>query len=263
MIVWGGNVSGVGTDLNTGGRYVPTTDLWLPTAVEVTTPAARRDHAAVWTGNEMIVWGGQTDNTSFPVTGGRYDPAADHWSLTQPNDRASGIGTAVWTGSEMIAWNGWSGGRYCACASTFFYRDADGDGTGDARMALQACSPPAGYLAFAGDCDDADPGVWRTPGEAHDFMFTDDTTCTWSAPPDPGALILTYDLLRSANAADFVGSATCVTSDVAGLTATDPTSPSSGSSFFYLVRAENDCPNGMGALGTSSGGMPRTGRLCP
>ena len=37
-------------------------------------------HTAVWTGNEMIVWGG-VDETSACVTndGGRYDPSADSW----------------------------------------------------------------------------------------------------------------------------------------------------------------------------------------
>ena len=53
MIVWGGQNLGYS---NTGGRYNPTSNSWT------TTPAkrqlARRYHAAVWTGSEMIVWGG-------------------------------------------------------------------------------------------------------------------------------------------------------------------------------------------------------------
>ncbi|MFT3772446.1 MAG: MopE-related protein [Minicystis sp.] len=36
-----------------------------------------------------------------------------------------------------------------------FYRDADGDGLGDASVTVQACTPPSGYTATAGDCDDA------------------------------------------------------------------------------------------------------------
>ena len=54
MIVWGGcNDSG---SLNTGGRYNPSTDSW--TATSTTNAPAGRVHTAVWTGSEMIVWGG-------------------------------------------------------------------------------------------------------------------------------------------------------------------------------------------------------------
>ena len=46
--------------MNTGGRYHPAGNSW--TAVTTTgAPAARRNHTAVWTGSEMIVWGGEAD----------------------------------------------------------------------------------------------------------------------------------------------------------------------------------------------------------
>ncbi|HSM15028.1 MAG TPA: kelch repeat-containing protein, partial [Thermoanaerobaculia bacterium] len=44
-------------------------------------PATRRRHTAVWTGTEMIVWGG-FDGSSRLDTGGRYDPATDIWVAT-------------------------------------------------------------------------------------------------------------------------------------------------------------------------------------
>ena len=40
-----------------------------------------------------------------------------------------------------------------------FYRDSDGDGYGRTGDTVQACSPPGGYVAQAGDCDDASPSV--------------------------------------------------------------------------------------------------------
>jgi hypothetical protein len=44
-------------ELNTGGRYNPATDSW--TAITINNaPSARFFHTAVWSGNEMIVWGG-------------------------------------------------------------------------------------------------------------------------------------------------------------------------------------------------------------
>jgi len=104
MIVWGGwSSSG---DLNTGGRYNPSTDSWTNTRT-VNAPEARRLHTAVWTGSEMIVWGG-TDDVNDLNTGGRYNPSTDSWTGTSttnaPEARAGH--TAVWTGSEMIVWGG-------------------------------------------------------------------------------------------------------------------------------------------------------------
>ena len=61
MIVWGGYDSG--DYLNTGGRYNPSTDSWTATST-TNAPAARYYHTAVWTGSEMIVWGGY-DGTLF------------------------------------------------------------------------------------------------------------------------------------------------------------------------------------------------------
>ena len=41
---------------------------------------ARRFHTAVWTGSEMIVWGGYYASYPYRLnTGGRYDPATDNW----------------------------------------------------------------------------------------------------------------------------------------------------------------------------------------
>ena len=55
MIVWGGVDDG--DRLNTGGRYNPSTDSWTATST-TNAPSARTYHTAVWTGSEMIVWGG-------------------------------------------------------------------------------------------------------------------------------------------------------------------------------------------------------------
>ena len=39
-------------------------DTWTPTAL-TNAPTARADHTAVWTGSEMIVWGGLTTGSAF------------------------------------------------------------------------------------------------------------------------------------------------------------------------------------------------------
>ena len=95
-----------GTDLNTGGRYNPSTDSWTATST-TNAPTARVGHTAVWTGSEMIVWGGDGDIGCLN-TGGRYNPSTDSWTATSTtNAPAARDGhTAVWTGSEMIVWGG-------------------------------------------------------------------------------------------------------------------------------------------------------------
>jgi hypothetical protein len=101
MIVWGGYD---GTNLNTGGRYNPTMDSWTATKI-INAPKGRADHTAIWTGSEMIVWGGFIGGFAQD-DGGRYNAGADSWTATStsnvPSERA--YHTAVWTGSEMIIW---------------------------------------------------------------------------------------------------------------------------------------------------------------
>ena len=77
MIIWGGvGASGV---VNTGARYNPQTDTWI-TISTTAAPSARYGHSAVWTGSEMVVWGGE-DGAGQPLnTGGRYNPLTDTWT---------------------------------------------------------------------------------------------------------------------------------------------------------------------------------------
>lgn len=113
MIVWGGAGVFLTYPFATGGRYDPTTDTWASTNT-ANAPSARSVHTAVWTGSEMIVWGGQSSDDIYSnpylSTGGRYDPTADSWTATATsNAPGARIGhTAVWTGSEMIIWGGLS-----------------------------------------------------------------------------------------------------------------------------------------------------------
>ena len=55
MIIWGGTNNS--TYFNTGGRYNLGADSWIATST-TNSPSARGFHTAVWTGSEMIVWGG-------------------------------------------------------------------------------------------------------------------------------------------------------------------------------------------------------------
>ena len=84
-------------------------------------PGGRSGHASVWTGNHLIVWGGEVASSVFSNTGGIYNTAADSWTavsnLDAPSARARH--SAVWTGSEMLVWGGLNGGGYLADGKRF------------------------------------------------------------------------------------------------------------------------------------------------
>jgi hypothetical protein len=71
MLIWGGgNDNGVAT----GGRYDPVSDTWTST-ITASAPGARKGQSTVWTGQRMIVWGGDSeDSGTYTWTGGVYDP---------------------------------------------------------------------------------------------------------------------------------------------------------------------------------------------
>lgn len=116
MIIWGGvvrhcDLNNCFTSTNTGGRYDPATDTWVPMST-VGAPSPRRHHSAIWTGTELIVWGGMGTDSSSPLgDGARYNPVTDTWSpLSDINaPPARGRHHAVFDGQQMTIWGGSSG----------------------------------------------------------------------------------------------------------------------------------------------------------
>jgi N-acetylneuraminic acid mutarotase len=173
MIVWGGHFfDGSDHYLNSGGRYNPNTNTWTATST-ANAPDGRSLHTAVWTGSEMIVWGGEAglDLGYYFNTGGRYDPGTDSWTATSTVNAPDGRyrHTAVWTGNEVIVWGGTlytntstnTGGRYCApgppaqlgnISTRSFVQTGDNvmiggfivQGTGPKRVIIRAIGPELG-----------------------------------------------------------------------------------------------------------------------
>ncbi|WP_205633683.1 hypothetical protein [Labilithrix luteola] len=120
MIVWGGRQwrgGGVPAFLADGGIYEPATDSWRPIS-SIGAPSERGWHSAVWTGTEMLVWGGlstTSDGSGHVEThqdGFAYDPVLDRWRplsmVGAPSKRTEH--SAVWTGTNMIVWGGFGEG---------------------------------------------------------------------------------------------------------------------------------------------------------
>jgi N-acetylneuraminic acid mutarotase len=106
-----------------------TDDTWTATST-LNAPDVRRSHTAVWTGSEMIVWGGFNNSPPYVLsTGGRYNPATDSWTATTTTKAPAGrvFHAAVWDGTEMIVWGGYNlvdcdlstGGRYNPSSDTW------------------------------------------------------------------------------------------------------------------------------------------------
>jgi hypothetical protein len=81
-----------------------------PQAVSEAPLSPRESHTAAWTGDEMIIWGGQAGSDAQAETfgdGAAFDPASGTWRTIAPapiGPRARH--SAVWTGNEMLVMGG-------------------------------------------------------------------------------------------------------------------------------------------------------------
>ena len=158
MIVWGGHGYSPGhspAQQNTGGRYDPLSDTWTPTSTGSNVPPARYRQTAVWTGSEMIVWGGQNDGGAPLSGGGRYDPLADSWVPTSDTNApaARSYHTAVWTGTEMIVWGGYGGASSLNDGGRY-------EPVTDSWVATSTTGSPAGRSCHTAVWTETDMIVW-------------------------------------------------------------------------------------------------------
>ena len=116
MLIWGGySIAGTTiTYFRDGVRYNPTENTW-DYINDIGAPESRANHTAVWTGSEMIIWGGKNSGYNFFNDGARYNPTTDTWtplgdSFNAPTARAGH--TAVWASSlqRMIVYGGYTYG---------------------------------------------------------------------------------------------------------------------------------------------------------
>ena len=156
----------------------------------------RSNHTAVWTGTEMIVWGGDDDVASL-ADGAAYTPSTGKWRVIAPSPLSErNSHGAVWDGKRMIIFGG--GGCGNACGDVAAYEPVTDKWTTiappppvlDARNHPQALATgPTLSLAtfYGGGARFLDPG--RVTGATYDGA-----TNTWTvidglgAPvlPDPG-----------------------------------------------------------------------------
>jgi hypothetical protein len=295
MIVWGGQIGSLPT--NTGGRYDPEADTWIPTFAGGA-PSARRSHRAVWIGDHMLVWGGMNGGTYF-AEGVRYDPLFDAWqpiaSTGAPAARADH--ELVWTGSRAIVWGGQNatsslatGGVYDPLLDTWSSMSATNAPSprietgsawtgsfllvwGGSRSVVALGSGGRYALGHAtdddgdgmsecdGDCNDAEPGVTAPPSEVANLQWWSPSTLAWDPLPAARYDVMYGDLAGVSILTTGTGD-TCLAVDLAATSLIDTSpvpAPDRGS--YFLVRGGNVC--GRSAWGYSSNGDERTTTACP
>ncbi len=242
MIVWGGSGGG-SSFFDSGGRYAPLMDRWTATSTGANVPAPRQRHTAVWSGMQMVVWGGE------PL--------------------ATEVGLYCAEG--------------CAGPTTSYAdADGDGFGDPAAAVVTGDCSVPAGHVLNADDCDDANAATYPGAAEIKDgqdnqcagdcanrqsacgYGVIDEIggSTWWSGtffcwPAQTGAS--DYQAVRSPEPG-FADD--CHVFDATAENCIDdPASPGVGSAYFYLVRSATPPPPG--SWGQESSGDERTGGCLP
>jgi N-acetylneuraminic acid mutarotase len=106
MIVWGG--SSRGRLFNDGAAYNPETSTWrqiAPAPIE-----GRTGHTTVWTGDEMIVWGGCCEQRGDEFgDGAAYNPELNTWRMLPPAPIHARTGHTAVRGlgkRTMVIWGG-------------------------------------------------------------------------------------------------------------------------------------------------------------
>lgn len=192
MILWGGYDSF--GDTNSGSQYDPVADSWTATSlVGGNVPSARSKHSAIWTGSEMIVWGG---GGFFLSSGGRYQPdsGAGSWTGMATDNAPSGRygHSAIWTGSKMIVWGGQASGGVVNTGGIY---DPSLDSWTSLRPGDRAPSARSGHFAFwtgskmiiwggpennTGGLYDPATGNWATMSTMNAPTATYGTTAVWT-----------------------------------------------------------------------------------
>jgi len=132
--------------------------------------APRADAAVVWTGRELLVWGGASgyQGENLRSDGAAYNPAADRWRLLAPAPLSGRQGqAAVWTGREVFVWGGYDH------ISAHDFRVADDGAAYDPSSNTWRLLPPA---------PEASSGTTASP---HSTLRREPESCSASGPTMP------------------------------------------------------------------------------
>ncbi|MCU1390491.1 MAG: hypothetical protein JWL72_3829, partial [Ilumatobacteraceae bacterium] len=221
LIVWGGyGTTGTpaapsATDgtANDGAAFDVAAGTWRTLAPGPL--SARSSAASVWTGTELLVWGGVNGSTELS-DGAAYDPTLDKWQpIAAGGPTNTGSPLAVWDGTEMIVIGGsFSGPRDPSAAAynpvTDTWRTlAHPPGNPQLPIARAVWFDNAVYVLGLGQIPDAPPPVGGRTDNSYIHRY-DPANDTWTELPTPVAgssLVATNDSLLLLNPRPFAQSA--------------------------------------------------------
>jgi N-acetylneuraminic acid mutarotase len=122
VVIWGGYGYSAGTIqyLNDGARYDPKTKFWTKFPLPAPEIDGRWDQVGVYSGKEMLIFGGystylSTISSYGRNTGARYLPGGSWTSFSLPDDTTFGttakrFASAAWFGGgQLYVWSGANG----------------------------------------------------------------------------------------------------------------------------------------------------------
>jgi hypothetical protein len=142
-----------------GATLDPNTGRWR--SIPPAPGPGRAMQAAVWTGNEVLVWGGRTP-TGGGGDGAAYEPTSRRWRALAPSPLAGRENAVVaWTGSELFVWGGNESWKARSDGAAY------DPGSNTWRRLPRA--PIAGRWASAVAWTGIEVLVWGGVGEDHDW----------------------------------------------------------------------------------------------
>jgi hypothetical protein len=122
LIVWGGEAGSEQNRRADGAALDLASGTWRTLAPVDLTP--RSQHAALWTGERMIIAGG-VGAYSQPHDAAEYDPVKDRWRRLPRSPVAdTEFGAIAWTGTQLVGWEVARGGTSVPERSGAAYRRA-------------------------------------------------------------------------------------------------------------------------------------------
>lgn len=156
-----------------GQAYEPSSDRWRP--IEQAPIGRAYGAILVWTGDELIVWGGGDRGADRTSQGAAYDPISDTWRRIADAPLGLNLASGVWTGREMIVFGSLLSHRNRAPSSTSIGEAYDPTSDTWRELPASALSPQAASAALIDD----QMVAWDY--EAHSQTYNP-TTDHWSDP---------------------------------------------------------------------------------
>jgi hypothetical protein len=103
LVMWGGYSGFGGRVHDEGYAWDPQTNSW--SAIAQSPLSARAGAGAVFTGTEVVIWGGYGEGETAFADGAAYNPETDSWRMLPQAPLPPAIPVAaVWTGEEVLIW---------------------------------------------------------------------------------------------------------------------------------------------------------------